>query len=313
MPSTDTAEQMPLATTTAEMPLVDSPAADGAALLRTPHLRIAPKRGWQVIDWRELLAYKDLFRFLVQRDVTVRYKQTVLGLGWAIIRPVFSMIVFTVVFGGLANVPSDGVPYAVFSFAALIPWTYFSTALTTSAASLVTNAQMVTKVYFPRLVIPATPVLGNLVDFAISFVVLCGMIAWFGIMPTYNVLFLPVLIVIMAMSALGAGLWLSALAIQYRDINQAMQFVVQLGMYAAPVVWPVSLITEKFPVWGQELRLVYALYPMAGVIEGFRASLLGTTAMPWDLILIGALSAAISMITGMYYFKRMERTFADVA
>ncbi len=294
-------------------PPVNGKARKPEAAAPVPYLRIAPKKGWQVIDWRELVAYRDLFWFLTLRDVTVKYKQTILGLGWAVIRPVFSMVVFTVVFGGLASVPSDGVPYALFSFAALLPWTYFSTALNASTGSLVANSGMLTKVYFPRLIIPTTPVLSNLADFGIAFIILLGMMAWFGVMPTAAVVFLPVLILMMMLTAVGTGLWLSALAIQYRDVNQAMQFIVQLGMYAAPVVWPVSLITEKLPVWGETIRLVYALYPMAGVIEGFRASLLGTTAMPWDLIGIGFASALFMAVTGAFYFKRMERVFADVA
>ena len=241
------------------------------------------------------------------------YKQTVLGFSWAIIRPVFSMIVFSVVFGGLADVPSDGVPYPIFAYAALLPWTYFSTAMGKSTTSLVTNAKMLTKVYFPRLVIPMTPVLAGLIDFFVAFPILLVLMLWFGIAPTVYVVLLPLLMLLMILTAAGVGMWLSALAIQYRDVNHAMSFLTQLLMYAAPVVWSVSLITEKFPEWGEVIRLVYGLYPMAGVIEGFRSALLGTTPMPWDLIAVGTLSAVLVALSGVLYFRRMERFFADVA
>ena len=271
---------------------------------------IEPKSGWQLIDWKELREYKDLFYFLVWRDIKVLYKQTVLGFAWAIIRPVFSMIVFSVIFGRLANVPSDGIPYPIFSYAALVPWTYFSSALTGSTNSLVSNVRMLTKVYFPRLVIPMTPVLAGLVDFAIAFVVLLLMMAWYGIAPTWNVVYIPLLMLLMILTAAGTGMWLSAMAIQFRDVRHAIQFVVQLLMYAAPVVWPASLITERF---GKVARLLYGLYPMAGVIEGFRSALLGTNPMPWDLIVPGILSALVIALSGAFYFRRMERIFADVA
>ncbi len=281
---------------------------------RDPHqIIIEPKKGWQLIDWRELREYRDLFYFLVWRDIKVLYKQTVLGFSWAIIRPVFSMIVFSVVFGGLADVPSDGVPYPIFAYAALLPWTYFSTAMGKSTSSLVTNARMLTKVYFPRLVIPMTPVLAGLVDFFVAFPILLVLMLWFGIAPTVYVVLLPLLMLLMILTAAGVGMWLSALAIQYRDVNHAMSFLTQLLMYAAPVVWSVSLITEKFPEWGGVIRLVYGLYPMAGVIEGFRSALLGTASMPWDLIGMGTLSAVLVALSGALYFRRMERFFADVA
>ena len=267
---------------------------------------IEPKSGWQIIDWKELRAYKDLFYFLVWRDIKVLYKQTILGFAWAVIRPVVSMIIFSIVFGRLAQVPSDGVPYPIFSYAALVPWTYFSSAMTDSTQSLVNSQNMLTKVYFPRLVIPMTPVLAKLVDFGIAFVILLLMMAGFAIAPTWNVVFLPLLIVLMILTVSGIGMWLSALAIQYRDVRFAMPFIAQLLMYAAPVVWPASLVPER-------LRLLYGLYPMAGVIEGFRSALLGTNPMPWDLILPGTLSAVVIVISGAFYFRRLERIFADVA
>ncbi len=267
---------------------------------------IERKSGWQFIDWVELGEYKDLFYFLVWRDIKVLYKQTVLGFAWAVINPVFTMIVFSIVFGRLAQIPSEGVPYPIFSFAALVPWTYFSSAMSGSTQSLVSNQNMLTKVYFPRLVIPMTPVLAKLVDFGIAFVILLLMMAGFSIAPTWNVVFLPWLIVLMILTAAGVGMWLSALAIQYRDVRFALSFIAQLLMYAAPVVWPASLVPEQ-------LRPLYGLYPMAGVIEGFRSALLGTNPMPWDLILPGTLSAVVIAISGAFYFRRLERIFADVA
>jgi lipopolysaccharide transport system permease protein len=203
-------------------------------------------------------------------------------------------------------VSSDGVPYPIFSYAALLPWTYFSTAMTASTTSLITNARMLTKIYFPRLVIPMTPVLAKLVDFGIAFSIMGVLMAWYGIAPTWNILFLPLLILLMILTASGIGMWLSALAIQYRDIRHATQFIAQLLMYAAPVVWPASLVPEQY-------RLLYGLYPMAGVIEGFRSALIGANPMPWDLIVMGALSAVLIVLSGALYFRRLERIFADVA
>ncbi len=273
-------------------------------------IRIEPTSGWRLIDWKELVAYKDLFFFLVWRDVKVLYKQTVLGFAWALIRPLFQMIVFTVVFGNMAGVSSDGVPYAIFSYVALVPWTYFSSAMTKSTTSLVTNANMITKIYFPRLTIPMAPVLAKLVDFAIAFVIIFGLMAFYGVAPTWNVFFLPLLIMLMILTAAGVGMWLSALTVQYRDIKHATTFLSQLLMYAAPVVWPASLIAENF---GRTAYVLYGLYPMAGVIEGFRSALIGTNPMPWDLIGMSTLSAVVIFTSGAFYFKRMERRFADVA
>jgi lipopolysaccharide transport system permease protein len=274
--------------------------------------RLEPSVGWRLIDWRELFAYRDLFWFLVWRDVKVRYKQSVLGFGWALVRPFFSMVVFTIIFGNLASMPSDGVPYPLFSFAALLPWTYFSTSMSSSTSSLVSSAGMLSKVYFPRLIIPCAPVLGNLVDLFIGLALLGLLMLYFGVMPGLSLAFLPILILLMIITSLGVGLWLSALAVQFRDVNQAMTFVVQLGMYAAPVVWPISLITKKFPEHGDLLVNLYAAYPMVGVIEGFRSCLLGATPVAWNLIGIGYLIGLALLISGAFYFRRMERNFADV-
>lgn len=257
------------------------------------------------VDWGELWQYRDLFYFLVWRDIKSRYAQSVLGVGWAVIQPVFSMIVFTVVFGNLAKIRSDGVPYALFSFAALVPWTYFATALTASGTSLTAGSGMLTKVYFPRLVFPLGPVLSKLVDFLISLLVLFVLMAFFRVAPTWGALAVPLLIVLMMLSATGLGMWVAALSIQYRDLKYAMTFFVQLFMYAAPVVYPTSLVPERF-------QLVYALNPMVGVIEGFRAALLGTRPMPWSFIAAGSVTAVVLAITGSRYFRRMESRFADV-
>ena len=266
---------------------------------------IEASSGWRLIDWRELWRYRDLFYFLVWRNVKVRYAQSILGIGWAVIRPVFSMIVFSIVFGRLAKVSSDGVPYAIFSYAALVPWTYFSSALTGASGSLVGASGMISKVYFPRLIIPLTTVLSNLVDFAIALLILFGLMVWFGMRPTIWALLLPLLVLLMMLTATGLGMWLTALAIQYRDVNYGLSFAVQLLMYAAPVVYPASSIPQQY-------RLLYGLNPMAGVIEGFRSALLGTNPMPWDLLLPGTITAIIVFIGGALYFRRMERIFADV-
>ena len=278
--------------------------------MKSEPIVIEPIRGWQVINWRELREYRDLFYFLIDRDIKVLYKQTVLGFGWAILRPLLSMVIFTIIFGGLAQVDSDGVPYAVFSYAALVPWLYFSTALTSAALSLVNNTDMLTKVYFPRLTFPMTPVFSKLVDFVISFVIVFLLIAWFRIPLTPKLLYLPFLIALMMLTTAGIGLWFAAMSIQYRDVKHAMPFVTQILMYAAPVVWSASLIEERF---GEIGRILFGLYPMVGVIEGFRVALLDTGPMPWDMIAVGSVSALVIFVTGLFYFRRMEVYFADVA
>ena len=273
----------------------------------TPQIvEILPTSGWFNIDWRELWRYRDLLYFMVWRDIKVRYAQSVLGIGWAVIQPVFSMIVFTIVFGNLAKIESDGIPYAIFNFAALVPWTYFANSLTGATDSLVASGRMLSKVYFPRIVIPLAPVFGRLIDFVIALFLLAGLMLWYGIRPVTAAWFLPVLILLMMFNAAGLGMWLTSLAIQYRDVKYGMNFGIQLLMYAAPVVYPTSNVPDRF-------RLLYAVNPMVGVIEGFRASLLSTTAMPWDLITISALSSLVILLTGLFYFQRMEQFFADVA
>eukprot|EP00913_Durusdinium_trenchii_P010898 g10227.t1 len=287
----------------ARLPILSAGKSESTDL---PVTIIEARKGLQLIDVGELLAYRDLFLFLTWRSIKVLYAQSAIGIGWAIIQPVFSMLVFTVVFGKLAGIDSEGVPYAVFSFTALVPWTYFSNALTQSTNSLVQNANMISKVYFPRLILPLSAVTAKLLDFAIAMLVLAGLMAWYGVAPNWNALALPLLIVLMIVTAAGLGAWLTALAIQYRDVKHAMTFVVQLMMYAAPVVYPTSLIPEQY-------QYAYALNPMVGVIEGFRAALLGTRAMPWDFIVIGTASSLLIAFTGLVYFRNRERLFADVA
>lgn len=262
--------------------------------------------GWQALNLRELWQYRDLLYFLVWRDIKSRYAQSVLGVGWAIIQPVFNMLVFTIIFGNLASVSSDGVPYAIFNFAALVPWTYFANALSGAATSLVTSSSMISKVYFPRLLIPLAPALGKLVDFAIAMAILLLLVVWFQVTPNLNVLALPLLVLIMILAASGAGMWLTALSIQYRDISYALSFIIQMLMFASPVVYPASSVPAQF-------RLLYGINPMVGVIEGFRSAFLSTNPMPWDLILVAGLSASFLSISGAFYFRRMERIFADVA
>lgn len=267
---------------------------------------IEPKNDWKFIDWKELYEYRDLFYFLVWRSIRIRYAQSMLGVGWAVIQPFFSMIVFTIVFGKLANVGSDGVPYALFSFSALVPWTYFSNAVTESTNSLVAEANMINKVYFPRIILPLSAVLAKLVDFVIALLLLAVLMLFFLHPPTWGVLALPLLVLMMMLAAAGIGTWLTALAIQYRDVKYAIGFVVQLLMYVAPVVYPASLIPDGW-------RWFYALNPMVGVIEGFRSALLGTNPMPWGYIVLGFIVAMTLAVTGAFYFHFKERVFADVA
>ncbi|MDZ4845801.1 MAG: ABC transporter permease [Chitinophagales bacterium] len=275
-------------------------------------VEISKRKTWQLItakDVAELLHYRDLLYMMVKRDVTIIYKQTVLGFAWAIIKPVVQMVIFTIIFGkfaGMQNQIDGNIPYALFSFVALVPWTYFSSALSNATNSLVSGQVFITKVYFPRVIIPLTPVISKLVDFSIAFVIMLVMMFYYGIAPTPLVVVIPLLVVIMVMASLGMGLWLSALSIQYRDINQMMAFLVQLLMYLAPVIWPITLLPEKY-------RLVYGLYPMVGVIEGFRACLLGTSRIPWDLIGMGSITAVVLLFTGLVYFRNKEKIFADVA
>lgn len=275
-----------------------------------PHIIIEKRKGLGSLNFKELIAYKDLLYFMVLRDVTVIYKQSVLGIAWAFINPIFSILIFSVVFGKLAGVPSDGIPYPIFSCAALLPWTYFSSTLNASGNSLITNTSVFTKVYFPRLIIPLVPVLSKLVDFAISFILLIVLMFYYECYPTPKLFLLPLLIVIMVVTSAGLGAWLSSLAIQYRDVKFGLTFAVPLLMYIAPVVFPASLVLNKF---GDNVYLVYGLYPMVGVIEGFRAAVIPGKDIPWDLIGMSAIGGVILLLIGIRVFRSLENRFADVA
>ena len=294
---------------------VDDAEISPAVLAERHEFVIEAGHGGRLVDWRELLDYRDLCLFLIWRGIKARYAQSVIGIGWAIIQPLFSMLVFSVIFGKLVRVSSDGAPYALFNFVAMVPWTYFSNAVSEGTSSLVTNAGMISKVYFPRLVLPVAAVATKLVDFSVAMILLAVLLAAFGIVPTWGILMLPVLIGLMVLSAFGVATWMTALAVQYRDVQHAMGFVLQLMMYAAPVVYPTSLIPSRLELSGLSInpQWFYALNPMVGVIEGFRSAFLGTRSMPWDLIGIGCVSAMALALSGIVYFRRREHVFADVA
>ncbi len=272
---------------------------------REPLFVIEPSRGWTALQLHSLWTYRELLFFLIWRDVKVRYKQTLLGAAWAVLQPVLTMVVFSVFFGKLANIPSDGVPYPVFTYTALLPWQLFSHALTESGNSLVTNQELVTKVYFPRLVMPLAAVLAGLVDFGISFFVLLGLMYFYGIVPTLAVLALPLLVVFACMTALAVGLWLSALNAKYRDVRYTITFLSQFWLFATPIAYPVSLIPEEW-------RILYGLNPMVGVVEGFRWALLGKSEALNLSMLVSVLVVILLLVGGLFYFKRMEKTMADV-
>jgi lipopolysaccharide transport system permease protein len=265
---------------------------------------IQPGIGWKLIDFKELKDYRDLFYFLVWRDIKSLYAQTVLGFLWAFLNPLIQIVIFTIIFGNVAKVSTDGIPYILFSSVAIIPWTYISQAMTQSSQSLLQGSSMLGKIYFPRLIFPITPVLAKLVDFAISISIIVCIMLYYRVPPTWNLLFFPVFLLMMMSIPLGIGLWLSSLAIRFRDIRQAMPFFIQMLMYSAPIVYSASSISESY-------RIIYSLNPIVGVIEGYRACLLGTP-MPWLYIWPGMLTAIILLISGALYFKRMERIVVDV-
>ena len=270
------------------------------------YLRIEPSKGWVSLKLRELWEYRELLYFLTWRDIKVRYKQTVLGAAWAILQPFLTMVVFSLFFGNLAKVPSDGVPYPIFSYTALVPWTFFATGLSMSANSLVGSSNLIKKIYFPRLVIPISSVLSGAVDFVLAFVVLLGMMLVYGIVPTVNVLFLPFFVLLAFVTALGVGLWLSAMNVQFRDVRYTVPFLTQFWMFASPIAYPSSLIENDL------LRALYGLNPMAGVVEGFRWALLDADTAPGPIIIASSAAAILLLVSGAYYFRRMEKTFADV-
>jgi len=265
---------------------------------------IKPKSGWQIVDFKELREYRDLFYFLVWRDIKVLYAQTILGFSWAILQPLVQIGIFTIVFGKVAKIPTEGIPYILFSTVAIIPWTYMSQAMTQSSQSLISGQQMLGKVYFPRLIFPLTSILAKLVDFGISmFIVFAGAL-YYHVLPTWNLLLFPVFVALMMCISAGIGMWLSAMAIRFRDVKHAMPFGVRMLMYTAPIVYSASAISENY-------RIIYSLNPIVAVIEGFRACLLGTP-VPWLYIWPGSITAVMLLISGALYFRRIERVFVDV-
>jgi lipopolysaccharide transport system permease protein len=266
---------------------------------------IEPSRGWVALRLGALWRYRELLYFLVWRDVKVRYKQTVLGASWAVLQPFFTMLIFSIFFGKLARMPSDGVPYPLFAYVALVPWTFFANGLTLSSGSLIANQGLLRKVYFPRLVIPLAAVASGLLDFAIAFMVLLAMLFWYSVVPTWHVVWVPALVVLALVTALGAGLWFSALSVMYRDVQYIVPFLVQVWLYSTPIVYPASLVPAGW-------RTVYAINPMVGVVEGFRWALLGTGTAPGPMILVSALAALALTFGGLVFFRRMERTFSDM-
>lgn len=283
-----------------------SPDPTSAPTLDGPITIIQPSSGWVALRLSELWAYREVLYFLVWRDIKIRYKQTAIGAAWAIIQPVMTMVVFSVFFGHLAKIPSDGISYPLFAFAALVPWTFFANGLQHSANSLVSNSNLITKVYFPRLLIPAARVLSGFPDLGLSFLVLFVMTWFYGATGTERAMFwLPAFVLLAFITALGVGLWLSALNVKYRDIQHAIPFLTQLWLFATPIAYPSSLLSEQW-------RIVYSLNPMVGVVEGFRWALLGTSHPPVLPIAASALAAVVTLITGAFFFRRVERTFADL-
>jgi len=272
---------------------------------QTSPLVMKPASGWVSLDFHAIWEYRELLYFLTWRDIKVRYKQTLLGVAWAVIQPLLMIFVFTLFFGRLAGIPSDGLPYPIFTLTALLPWQLFSRAFTDASTSLVVNERIITKVYFPRLLVPASAVMASLVDFAIAFVLLIAMMFFYGVVPSAAVAALPAFILLALMTALGIGFWLSALDVQYRDVRYTLPFITQLWMFATPIVYPASLVPEGW-------RLLYGLNPMAGVVEGFRWALLGKTEGPGPMLAVSVAAVLVLLISGLYFFRRMERTFADV-
>lgn len=270
-----------------------------------PRTRRKPSKGWALPKFGELWEYRELLFFFVWRDIKVRYKQTVLGAAWAIIQPFFTMVIFSLFFGRLAQVPSDGLPYPIFSYVALVPWSFFATALTQASNSLVTSAQMVKKIYFPRLTLPIATVLAGIVDFLLAFIVLMGMMWYYGVPLTGNVLWLPLFLLLAMVTSLGVSLWLSAMNVQFRDVHYTIPFLTQAWLFITPIAYPSSLVPEPW-------RILYGLNPMAGVVEGFRWALLGTDTAPGPMTIVSAVVALALFIGGAFYFRRMEQSFADV-
>ncbi|HEB87792.1 MAG TPA: ABC transporter permease [Gammaproteobacteria bacterium] len=265
---------------------------------------IEPASGWELPDFKEIVAYQDLFYFLVWRDIKVLYAQTVLGFAWAILNPLIQIVIFSIIFGKVAKIPTDGIPYVLFSTVAIIPWTYMAESMSAASQSLVSGQNMLGKVYFPRVVYPITPVLAKLVDFSISLLLLVAVMVYYQVAPTWNLLYMPLLVLLMMAVPAGIGLWLSALAIRYRDVKFAMPFVIRMFIYSAPILYPASAIPDAY-------RFLYSLNPIVAVVEGYRACLLGMP-MPWEYIVPGTIVALVLLLFGAVYFRRMERVFVDV-
>lgn len=271
----------------------------------TSKFRIEPSRGLVSLRLKEFWAYRELLYFLIWRDVKVRYKQAALGIGWAVIQPITTMIVFSIFFGKLGKMSSDGIPYPIFSFAALVPWTLFSNGLSTAANSLVGNSNLIKKVYFPRLIIPTATVLAGVIDFAIAFVILLVLMAFYGIYPTVKIFWLPFFLLLTLISSMSVSLWLSALNVKYRDVKYVISFLTQIWLFVTPVAYPSSLLSEPY-------RTIYAINPMVGVVEGFRWALLDTPNSPGAMTFVSSAVAVLLLISGAYYFRQMEKSFADV-
>jgi len=286
-------------------PMEKSDAVQNAQVKTIRRSVISPSKGWLSLNLKEVWEYRELLGILARRDVSVRYKQSIVGIGWAIIQPLMTMIIFTIIFGTFAKLPSDGLPYPIFSYCALLPWTYFARSLGDSSDSLVGSSHLITKVYFPRLILPISKVFSGLIDFAIAFAILLGMMAWYRIAPTKGLLALPLFIGIAMLAALGVGTWFTALNVRYRDVKFVVPFLIQFWMYASPVAYSTSIIPEKW-------QWIYGLNPMVGVIEGFRWAMLGKAAPSITLLLIPSLIIFAILISGLYYFKKMEKTFADI-
>ena len=268
-------------------------------------IRIEPSRGWVSLQLREIWEYRELLYYLIWRDIKVRYKQTILGGAWAIIQPFFTMVVFSLFFGKLAKVPSDGIPYPIFSFTALVPWSFFANGLNQASNSLVGNSNLITKVYFPRMCMPIASIIGGIIDFALAFSVLIGMVLYYGIIPSGHIIWIPFFLMLAFSTSLGASLWLSALYVKFHDVRHIIPFLTQIWLFATPIAYPSSLLKEPW-------FTIYGINPMTGVVEGFRWALLGTDTAPGPIIIVSSLVALGLLLSGAFYFRRMEKTFADL-